>query len=108
MEGFCDETTCFCCAYNHIAYNLCVPLAFAEEKTGVELADNVKSAILIERDTGKVLYEKNSNESLPPASMTKIMTMLLIMEALDEGKLSYDEKVVRVSMPLPWEAHKFF
>ena len=72
---------------------LAVPLAFAEEKTGVELADNVKSAILIERDTGKVLYEKNSNESLPPASMTKIMTMLLIMEALDEGKLSYDEKV---------------
>ena len=70
-----------------------IPLAFAEEKTGVELADNVKSAILIERDTGKVLYEKNSNESLPPASMTKIMTMLLIMEALDEGKLSYDEKV---------------
>ena len=69
------------------------PLAFAEEKTGVELADNVKSAILIERDTGKVLYEKNSNESLPPASMTKVMTMLLIMEALDEGKLSYDEKV---------------
>ena len=72
---------------------LAAPLAFAEEKTGVELADNVKSAILIERDTGKVLYEKNSNESLPPASMTKIMTMLLIMEALDEGKLSYDEKV---------------
>ena len=66
---------------------LAAPLAFAEEKTGVELADNVKSAILIERDTGKVLYEKNSNESLPPASMTKIMTMLLIMEALDEGKL---------------------
>jgi serine-type D-Ala-D-Ala carboxypeptidase (penicillin-binding protein 5/6) len=72
---------------------IAVPLAFAEEKTGAELADNVKSAILIERDTGKVLYEKNSNESLPPASMTKVMTMLLIMEALDEGKLSYNEKV---------------
>ena len=72
---------------------LAAPMAFAEEKTGVELADNVRSAILIERDTGKVLYEKNSNEPLPPASMTKIMTMLLIMEALDEGKLSYDEKV---------------
>ena len=43
---------------------MAVPLAFAEEKTGVELADNVKSAILIERDTGKVLYEKNSNESV--------------------------------------------
>lgn len=72
---------------------LAAPVAFAEEKTDVELADQVKSAILIERDTGKVLYEKNSNEPLPPASMTKIMTMLLIMEALDEGKLSYDEKV---------------
>lgn len=73
--------------------SLAVPMASAEEKTGVELADNVKSAILIERDTGKVLYENNSNEALPPASMTKVMTMLLIMEALDEGKISYDEKV---------------
>ncbi len=69
-----------------------VPFASAEEK-GVQLAENVKSAILIERDTGKVLYEKNSNEQLPPASMTKIMTMLLIMEALDEGKLTMNEKV---------------
>lgn len=73
--------------------SLAVPMASAEEKTGVELADNVRSAILIERDTGKVLYESNSNEPLPPASMTKIMTMLLIMESLDEGKISYDEKV---------------
>ena len=68
------------------------PLAFAEEN-GVQLAENVKSAILIERDTGEILYEKNSKEQLPPASMTKIMTMLLIMEALDKGKLSMDEKV---------------
>lgn len=71
---------------------LTAPLASAEE-TGVQLAENVRAAILIERDTGKVLYEKNSNEQLPPASMTKIMTMLLIMEALDEGKLSMEEKV---------------
>ncbi|MBY6268092.1 D-alanyl-D-alanine carboxypeptidase family protein, partial [Parageobacillus thermoglucosidasius] len=49
--------------------------------------------ILIERDTGAVLYEKNANEKLPPASMTKIMTMLLIMEAIDKGELSYKEKV---------------
>ena len=72
---------------------LCCPLGFCRGKKGVELAENVKSAILIERDTGKVLYEKNSKEQLPPASMTKIMTMLLIMEALDEGKLTMDEKV---------------
>ncbi len=68
------------------------PAALAEE-SGVKLVDNVKSAILIERDTGAVLYEQNSNEQLPPASMTKIMTMLLIMEAIDKGKLSMDEKI---------------
>ncbi|MEH7073913.1 D-alanyl-D-alanine carboxypeptidase family protein [Neobacillus drentensis] len=65
----------------------------AEEKKNADIVNNVKSAILIERDTGKVLYEKNGNEELPPASMTKIMTMLLIMEAIDQGKLSWNEKV---------------
>ncbi|MBV7507204.1 D-alanyl-D-alanine carboxypeptidase [Bacillus sp. sid0103] len=65
----------------------------AEEKKNADIVNNVKSAILIERDTGKVLYEKNSNEELPPASMTKIMTMLLIMEAIDQGKLKWNEKI---------------
>jgi len=69
----------------------------AEEKKteakGLELADDAKSAILIERDTGAILYQKNAHEKLPPASMTKIMTMLLIMEAIDKGELSYKEKV---------------
>ncbi|RNA70570.1 D-alanyl-D-alanine carboxypeptidase family protein [Alteribacter keqinensis] len=60
---------------------------------GVKLADDASSAILIERDTGKIMFEKNSNEKLPPASMTKIMTMLLIMEAIDNGKITLDEKV---------------
>ncbi|WP_391559499.1 D-alanyl-D-alanine carboxypeptidase family protein [Robertmurraya sp.] len=67
---------------------------FAEEKTtGVELVDNAKSAVLIERDTGTILYNKNSDEMLPPASMTKIMTMLLIMEAIDLGKIKWDENI---------------
>ncbi|SDY59801.1 D-alanyl-D-alanine carboxypeptidase (penicillin-binding protein 5/6) [Evansella caseinilytica] len=66
---------------------------YAEEGKVVDLADQAKSAILIERDTGTVLYEKNSDEQLPPASMTKVMTMLLIMEALDSGKVKWDEKV---------------
>lgn len=52
------------------------------------------SAILMEMETGKVLYEKNPHEVLPPASVTKVMTMLLIMEAIDSGKLSYDDMVV--------------
>ncbi|MEH7416047.1 D-alanyl-D-alanine carboxypeptidase family protein [Neobacillus drentensis] len=74
--------------------SLWIPSAFAaEEKKNTDIVSNVKSAILIERDTGTVLYEKNSNQELPPASMTKIMTMLLIMEAIDKGKLSWNEKV---------------
>lgn len=73
--------------------SLWIPPAFAEEKTSTDLVSDVKSAILMERDTGKVLYEKNSNEELPPASMTKVMTMLLIMEAIDQGKLTWNEKI---------------
>lgn len=70
-----------------------IPYANAEENKGVELAENAKSAILIERDTGKVLYEKNAEERLSPASMTKIMTLLLIMEAIERGELSTKEKI---------------
>ncbi|MGG4492049.1 D-alanyl-D-alanine carboxypeptidase family protein [Metabacillus idriensis] len=66
--------------------------AFAKEGS-VQLADQAKSAVLIERDTGNILYDKNSDEKLPPASMTKIMTMLLIMEEIDKGQLKMDEKV---------------
>jgi len=66
---------------------------FAAEDDGPELVESAKSAILIERDTGEVLYEKDANQTLPPASMTKIMTMILIMEALNDGSLKLDEKV---------------
>nr|WP_093047343.1 D-alanyl-D-alanine carboxypeptidase family protein [Salipaludibacillus aurantiacus] len=58
-----------------------------------EFADQATSAILMERDTGTVLFEKNSHEQLPPASMTKVMTMLLIMEAIEDGRLTWDDKV---------------
>lgn len=52
-----------------------------------------KSAVLMDYGTGKIIYEQNSHEKLPPASVTKVMTMLLIMEALDSGKISYEDKV---------------
>lgn len=68
------------------------PTGFAEV-TKVDLAEDASSAILIERDTGTVLFEKEADKKLPPASMTKIMTMLLIMEALDEGKIKPNDKV---------------
>ncbi|KGX85981.1 D-alanyl-D-alanine carboxypeptidase family protein [Pontibacillus litoralis] len=72
--------------------SLVSPTFAAEEKKN-ELVKNGKSAILLERDTGSVLYEKNADEKLPPASMTKIMTLILIMEALDKGTLTLEEKV---------------
>ncbi|MEY8347619.1 D-alanyl-D-alanine carboxypeptidase family protein [Bacillus cereus] len=64
-----------------------------EVETGPKLAEQASSAIVIEQDTGKVLFEKNPNEKLPPASMTKIMTMLLIMEQVEKGKLKLEDKV---------------
>ncbi|WP_445321740.1 D-alanyl-D-alanine carboxypeptidase family protein [Oceanobacillus sp. FSL W7-1309] len=67
-----------------------------EENNGLALAPDAKSAILLEQDTGEILFDKNAHEKLPPASMTKIMTLLLIMEALDKGNLQKDE-MIRVS-----------
>lgn len=52
-----------------------------------------RSAILVEASTGKTLFEHNPHEALPPASVTKIMTMLLTMEAIDGGNLSLDDIV---------------
>lgn len=52
-----------------------------------------QSCILIEQNSGKILYEHNSHEQLRPASVTKVMSILLIMEALDSGKISLDDKV---------------
>ena len=52
-----------------------------------------ESCILIEQNSGTILYEKNSHEKLRPASVTKIMSILLIMEALDSGKISLNDKV---------------
>lgn len=65
----------------------------AEEKETTELAQNAKSAILIEASTGEILYEKNSHEKLPPASMTKMMSMLVIVENIEKGVISWDEKI---------------
>lgn len=59
----------------------------------VDLAKNSKTAILIENTTGKILYERNSNEKRSPASMTKIMTLLLAMESLEKGNITLKDKV---------------
>ncbi len=64
-----------------------------EEATGNFLNLESGSAILIEQNSGKVLYEHNSHEQLRPASVTKVMSILLIMEALDSGKISLNDTV---------------
>lgn len=61
--------------------------------TEAGLSVDAKSALLMEPISGKILFEKNSNEKLPPASVTKIMTMLLSMEAVDSGRIKIDDKV---------------
>ena len=59
----------------------------------VELEVAGKSAVLMDAATGTVLYEKNAHEKLAPASVTKVMTMLLIMEAIDSGKINWEDTV---------------
>ncbi len=54
----------------------------------VGMAVDAKSAILIDAGSGTVLFEQNSHDKLPPASVTKVMTMLLIMEAIDRGQMT--------------------
>ncbi|PWM69247.1 MAG: D-alanyl-D-alanine carboxypeptidase [Eubacteriales Family XIII. Incertae Sedis bacterium] len=54
---------------------------------------DAKSAVLMDAASGKVLFAQNENEQLPPASVTKVMTMLLVLEAVDSGKISLDDTV---------------
>lgn len=61
--------------------------------TEPQFESNAKSLILIEASTGKVLYENNADEALPPASVTKIMTLLLVMEAIDRGEIRLTDPV---------------
>jgi D-alanyl-D-alanine carboxypeptidase (penicillin-binding protein 5/6) len=64
-----------------------------KQAPSANLAPSARSAILMDADSGTVIYEKNSHDKLPPASITKIMTLLLIMEALDDGKIKLTDNV---------------
>lgn len=68
----------------------------ALESAATDLAPGAKSAILIEASTGKIIYEKNSREKLSPASMTKMMSMLLVVESVEDGIISWDD-IITVS-----------
>ena len=58
-----------------------------------DLTSDCKSAVLMEASTGKILYEQNPAEAMPPASVTKIMTIHLVMECIDKGELKWEDTV---------------
>lgn len=70
------------------------PINLSAEEAQPDLDLKGKSVILIEQDTGEILYENNSNQSLPPASMTKMMTLLLIAEAIEAGRVNLTDSVI--------------
>lgn len=84
-----------------LVFSFCLP-TFAENEANSAAEYEIlrtdfdvesKSAVLMDAKTGTVLYEKNKNEAYSPASVTKIMTILLVMEALDEGSASLEDKI---------------
>lgn len=78
-----------------LSVGCCLP-ALAAEKQYENLTDlglTSKSALLMEEDTGTILYEQNSHEALPPASVTKVMTLLLIYEGERDGKFDWTDTV---------------
>ena len=78
----------------HIIFIIIFTMVFSLAGTYVSAFDvEMESSILIEAETGQVLFSKNPDRQLPPASMTKIMPLLIAMEKLEEGTISLDDKV---------------
>ena len=75
----------------HVLAAICAILALTTTAAAVEVA--APSAVLMEKETGQVLFAKDEHTKLEPASVTKVMTLLLVMEAIDSGQLSYDTVV---------------
>lgn len=75
-----------------IFFFLFIPIIVKGEEIE-DLAPNASSAIMIEASTGEILFQKNVNEKLAPASMTKMMSLLLIFEEIDKGNIKWDEMI---------------
>ncbi len=87
------QTTIYATEFIWSNYDETMLTSTNENETGNFLNLESGSAILIEQYSGKVLYEHNIHEKLRPASVTKVMTLLLVMEALDNGQISLDTKI---------------
>lgn len=91
-------TLCFAEETAYVWSNNSTPVSSSNTSSETKLNNNnlnleSASAILIEQSTGQILYEHNSHEQLRPASVTKVMSILLIMEALDSGKIALTDSV---------------
>ena len=82
----------FICAALAALY-LTIPALAVETLPEESFSLSCTAAVLMERQTGTVLYEKEAHRHLSPASVTKVMTLLLIMEALDDGRIGWDDMV---------------
>ena len=85
-----------------------LPMALADETAVKQVEDpdiQAKAALLVDAETGAILYEKNKDQELYPASLTKIMTALLVLEAVDNGQLSLSQKVAASSAAFAGLSH---
>ena len=108
FKKFFSVALCFCVVLN-LSFNVCavtvssecdisdieIPIdaAVTDAAVGTTLDIKAKSAVLLEVNTGEILYEMNADEQLPPASITKIMSLLLVIEAIDRGELSLEDVI---------------
>lgn len=76
-----------------IVFTLCMPVLAAENLPPMQVEIQAKAGVLMDADTGRVLMAQNAHEQLYPASVTKVMTILLVMEALDSGKITLNDTV---------------
>ena len=72
---------------------LIIPFFLIKPVQGFELAKNAKSSCLMEMESGKVLYQNNANVKLAPASMTKIMTMTIVLDEIKSGNLNWNDMI---------------
>lgn len=83
----------FICGICILAFLTAVPVFGEEAAVDSGYSVDCKSAVLIEQNSGEILFEQNKDEKLPPASVTKVMTLLLIYEAVENGELGWDDEV---------------
>ena len=91
MTRFFRALVCVMCAFLCLSQSVC---ALAEPmEQGAPMTLTAPSAILMEAETGAVIFEKNADERRPAASVTKLMTLLIVLEKLDQGAFTLEDKI---------------